>query len=186
MTARGQSEIAARGCLRDIGKVAVISAAVLSIGFFLGFGLGIRINTSPSLPIGLYRVDTTGAADMAEFCPPAPFGDFANARGYRHAGSCRDGGSPLLKPIIAHAGDTVSVSPDGVAVNGRLLPNSGPRKTDTAGRPLSPWPFGTYSVVAGKVWVLSSYHPRSFDSRYFGPIAESAIRERLKPLLILR
>ena len=186
MTARGQSEIAARGRVRDIGKVAVISAAVLSIGFFLGSGLGIRINISPSLPFGLYRVDTTGAANLAEFCPQAPFGDFANARGYRHAGSCPDGGSPLLKPIIAQAGDTVSVSPDGIRVNGRLLPNSAARGTDTAGRPLSPWRFGTYNVEAGKVWVLSSYHPRSFDSRYFGPIPETAIRERLRPLLTLR
>jgi conjugative transfer signal peptidase TraF len=83
-------------------------------------------------------------------------------------------------------GDTVSVSPDGVRVNGRLLPNSAPRNTDAAGRPLSPWRFGTYNVQPGKVWVLSSYHPRSFDSRYFGPIPESAIRERLTPLLILR
>jgi conjugative transfer signal peptidase TraF len=164
----------------------VIYAVVLSATFFLGYTLGVRINVSSSLPFGLYRVDATGTAKLAEFCPAAPFGDLAYARGYRHAGSCPDGGSPLLKPIVAEAGDTVSVSPDGVRVNGRQLPNSAPRSTDTAGRPLIPWRSGTFVVEPGKVWVLSSYHPRSFDSRYFGPIPESTIRERLRPLLILR
>jgi conjugative transfer signal peptidase TraF len=184
MTELGQYESCRSRGYRDIGRVAVISAAVLSAGSFLCYGLGVRINVSPSLPFGLYRVDATGAAKLAEFCPAAPFGDLANIRGYRHAGSCPDGGSPLLKPIVAQAGDMVSVSPEGVYVNGRLLPNSAPRTKDAAGRALVPWRFGTYVVKPGTLWVLSSYHPRSFDSRYFGPIPESAIRERLQPLLV--
>ena len=66
-----------------------------------------------------------------------------------------------------------------MAVNGRLLPNTAPLVTDTAGRPLSHWPFGRYVVAPGTVWVASSYSSRSFDSRYFGPVeASSGARAR--------
>jgi conjugative transfer signal peptidase TraF len=186
MTVLGRCESAHGDRYRDIGRVAVITAAVIGSALLLGFGLGVRINISASLPFGLYRVDPTGAGKLAEFCPSAPFGALANSRGYRHAGTCPDGGSPLVKPIIAQEGDLVSVSPEGVSVNGRLLPNSAPRTRDAAGRALVPWRFGTYPVAAGTIWVVSSYHPRSFDSRYFGPIPESAVRERLQPFFILR
>lgn len=171
---------------RDIGRIAVISAAVLSTIFCAGYWSGIRINVSPSLPFGFYRVDESGTSGLVEFCPPAPFGELANLRGYRHAGSCPDGGTPLLKPVVARAGDTVATSPEGVHVNGRLLSNSAPRTLDTDGRPLVPWSFETTVVRPGTVWVLSSYNPRSFDSRYFGPISESAVRDRLRPLVVLK
>jgi conjugative transfer signal peptidase TraF len=186
MTAVGRSEGARFRGYRDIGRIAVISAAALISAFGVAYGLGIRINVSASLPFGFYRIDGAGTSNLVEFCPPAPFGEFANSRGYRHAGTCPDGGSPLLKPVVAQAGDIVSTSAEGVHVNGRLLPNSAPRTKDTAGRVLVPWPFGTCVVQPGTLWVLSTYHPRSFDSRYFGPVPESAIRDRLRPLFTLK
>jgi conjugative transfer signal peptidase TraF len=148
--------------------------------------LGVRINLSPSLPIGLYQVAPGLDATLVEFCPPEPFASMANARGYRHPGTCPDGGAPLMKPVVARAGDVVSVSKRGVAVNGSDLLNSAPLTRDTAGRPLTPWPYGTYTVQQGTIWVLSGYHPRSFDSRYFGPISASLIRNRLRYLIVLR
>ena len=36
--------------------------------------------------------------------------------------------------------------------------------------------------LTGTVWVASSFNSRSFDSRYFGPISESAIKHRLVPI----
>jgi conjugative transfer signal peptidase TraF len=125
-------------------------------------------------------------AKFVEFCPAEPFASIANARGYRQAGNCPDGGSPLMKPVVARAGDSVQVSVRGISVNGKGIPNSAPLRRDTAGRPLTPWPFGTYVVEPGTVWVVSDYHPRSFDSRYFGPVSETLIRNRLRPLVILR
>ena len=74
----------------------------------------------------------------------------------------------------------------GVSVNGVRLPNSAPRTRDTAGRPLTPWPFGTYRVEPGTIWVVSSYEARSFDSRYFGPIRNSQVLDHLRPLLVRR
>ncbi len=166
-------------------KVAV-TAAIAFTGAFLFCGwLGLRFNTSPSLPLGLYVTTTDGSASLAEFCPAEPFATFSIARGYRDPGACRDGAAPLLKPIVASAGDTVELSAVGISVNGVLLRNTAPLAKDSAGRPLSPWPFGRYLVARDTVWVASTYQPRSFDSRYFGPLSTGIIRHRLKPLLTL-
>ncbi len=87
---------------------------------------------------------------------------------------------------MARPGDIVELSATGMALYSRLLPNTAPLVTDTAGRPLSHWPFGRYVVAPGTVWVASTYSPRSFDSRYFGPIEASQIREHVRPLLTAR
>jgi hypothetical protein len=46
----------------------------VSVGAFqlCGF-LGLRINTSPSLPMGLYITTADGDATLVEFCPAEPF-----------------------------------------------------------------------------------------------------------------
>ena len=56
---------------------------------------------------------------------------------------------------------------------------------DSFGRPMRHYPFGSYSVAPGTFWVASSCDERSFDSRYYGPIAAGSIRlYNLHPLLI--
>jgi conjugative transfer signal peptidase TraF len=163
-----------------------ITVPAVLIGLFeLWSVVGLRVNVSPSLPIGLYIATIDARANLVEFCPAEPFASLSISRGYRDRGSCNDGAAPLLKPIVAVAGDTVEFSAGGIAVNGRRLPNSAPLTKDTKGRPLLPWPFGRYIVAPGTVWVASSYHPRSFDSRYFGPITTAAIRDRVKPFFTL-
>jgi len=168
--------------VRRIGSVLV----AVSVGTFQLYGLlGIRINTSPSLPVGLYLVTTEENANLAEFCPAEPIAALSLARGYRSPGVCQDGGAPLLKPIIAKCGDLVELSARGICVNGRLLANTAPLAKDTKGRSLKSWPFGRFEVAPGTVWVASSYNSRSFDSRYFGPVSTVAIRSRVKVLLTL-
>jgi conjugative transfer signal peptidase TraF len=164
---------------------AVLIIAPIGFLFWAGSAFGLRLNTSPSLPFGLYRVTTDSSAPLVEFCPAEPVASFANARGYRQAGSCPDGGTPLMKPIVARAGDVVDVSAAGLRVNGSLLRNSAPRSRDTGGRPLTPWPAGRYTVPPGMVWLISDYHAWSFDSRYFGPVSTTLIKDHLRPLLVL-
>ena len=168
-----------------IRRIALIAVAV-SVGTFqlCGF-LGLRINTSPSLPLGLYITTADSNANLVEFCPAEPFATLAIVRGYRDPGTCRDGAAPLLKPVVAQSGDVVELSARGISVNGALLSNTVPLSKDTKGRPLEAWPFGRYVVAAETLWVASSFHPRSFDSRYFGPISTAAIRNRLKAFLTL-
>lgn len=170
----------------SLRKVALIGATALSVcvGSFIVLGvLGIRISASASLPLGLYIVTTDPKASLVEFCLEEPFGSLAVSRGYRSQGSCPDGASPLMKPVVARAGDFVRVTERGLLVNGKLLPNTASRKTDTIGRPMHSWPVGNYTVAPGTVWVASSHNSRSFDSRYFGPVAVSSIRVHLRPLL---
>jgi type IV secretory pathway protease TraF len=37
-------------------------------------------------------------------------------------------------------------------------------------------PAGRFIVPAGQVFLLSNFHPRSWDSRYFGYLPLSAVR----------
>ena len=166
-----------------VGRIAITSLIAMIATFQLCGILGLRINGSPSLPVGLYITSSESRANLVEFCPAEPFARLALSRGYRHPGACSDAGAPLLKPLVARAGDLVNVSPAGISVNGRLLPNTRPLHTDTKGRPLTSWPQGRYTVEHGFIWVASSYSPRSFDSRYFGPVAINSIRDRVRPLL---
>ena len=120
--------------LLKAAMAAAITISVLYVGFEVG---GIRVNASSSLPIGLYIKTSARRANLVEFCPPEPFASFSKGRGYRPSGSCPDAAEPLMKPVVAAEGDIVEVSASGVAVNGRLLPNSSPRPVDTRNRPLA-------------------------------------------------
>ena len=40
-------------------------------------------------------------------------------------------------------------------------------------------------VAKGEVWVISSYNPLSFDSRYFGPVPVSKIEGLARPLFVM-
>ena len=162
---------------------AVLVAAFLAATAAIA---GVRINTSCSLPLGIYLRTRALDARLIEFCPSEPFATESSERGYRtHGTACPDGSVPLLKPIVAVAGDCVVLSAEGIRVNGRLLPKTAPLFRDAVGRTLHPWPFGVYVVPQGTVWVASTYNRGSYDSRYMGPIRISQIRARLRPLWLL-
>jgi len=171
--------------LRSAQRASLVLVFSL-LGLFQVFEwFGLVVNTSPSLPIGLYIRTRDANANLVEFCPAEPFATLAVRRGYREAGNCPDGAAPLLKPVVAMSGDLVEFSANGITVNGVLLRNTAPLPRDTKGRPLEAWPSGSYFIARGTVWVASSYNPRSFDSRYFGPVSAAAIRHHVKPLLVL-
>jgi conjugative transfer signal peptidase TraF len=170
---------------RSIRRAVGITAVAFSAPFLIAGAVGIRINASTSLPLGFYKETTDFSAPLVEFCPQEPYGRFAAGRGYRSPGNCPDGAAPLMKPVVAKAGDSVDLSDRGLTVNGVLLRNTAPKNKDSQGRPMQPWPFGQYRVPPGFVWVASSYNPWSLDSRYFGPLPVGIIRSRLKPLLTL-
>ena len=68
----------------------------------------------------------------------------------------------------------MTIHEQGVTIDGELVASSPRLALDGQGKP---WgiPEGAYEVEPAQFWVLSTYHPRSFDSRYFGPISQSAI-----------
>lgn len=169
-------------------KTMIVAGAVLAPAaiILVAGAVGVRLNLTNSVPIGLYLVSNGPDARFVEFCPPEPFGTLSRERGYRERSrfGCPDGAKPLLKPVAAKPGDVVSISGNGIEVDGKLIPHTAALHSDSAGRPISRWPFGIYPVRNGSIWVASSFNTHSFDSRYFGPISESAVLHQLRPLCV--
>jgi conjugative transfer signal peptidase TraF len=155
----------------------------LGASAFLARAFGVRVNLTPSLPIGLYARDDRGA--LVEFCPPAAAAEISAIRGYRGLGVCPDRHAPLLKPVVGHEGDVIDVDSAGLRVNGLVLPNTQAYPKDHRGRSLTAYPPGRYTVAPGMLWVASTWNDGSFDSRYFGPIAVATVRSRLSPLWVI-
>src|SRR5712692_10061704 len=92
---------------------AVLWACLLGSPFFLGliagWVFGVRVNLTPSLPLGFYITSRSGDANLVEFCPQGAAATISLSRQYRTAGACPDGGAPLLKPVVAFPGDQVQV-----------------------------------------------------------------------------
>jgi conjugative transfer signal peptidase TraF len=148
--------------------------AILSIG--TGLAGGYRINLTPSEPLGLWRIvalDRPAAVnDLVFICPPETAAmRAARARGYLRPGSCPGGVAPLIKTVIAVAGQHVEIGAN-VDVEGREVSSSSVAQRDGKGRPLTPFRSGI--IPQGYVFLHSAF-PSSYDSRYFGPVPASGI-----------
>ncbi len=116
-------------------------------------------------------------------CLPPEVAAFARERGYvPRGGACPGGGVPVGKPVLAIPGDTVTVTPNGILVNGAPVPNSQPLASDRQGRLLPRLAVGRYVVGPGELWVVSPYSRLSFDSRYFGAVEAAHVRASVRPL----
>ncbi len=156
----------------------------------LAWAADLRLNLSPSMPRGVYRLGPRPAGPpprgiWVAACPPEASAALARVRGYVRLGDCAGGIQPVIKPVGAVPGDVVAVGPDGVQVNGVPLAHSPTASADSQGRPLPHVPWGTRIVPEGQVWLLATTHPRSWDSRYFGPVPLHAIRGTARALLVL-
>lgn len=146
---------------------------------------GLRLNLTGSLPVGFYLVSrrSPGRGATVLVCLPSGIAAFAKARGYvPRGGSCPGGLVPVGKVVWAVPGDTVTVTPTALLVNGTRVPNSQPLASDQRGRLLPRPMVGRYVVGPGQFWVLSTYSWLSFDSRYFGAVKVGQVRASLHPL----
>ena len=89
---------------------------------------------------------------------------------------------PLLKRVVALAGDVVSISSSGVTINGELLPNSAPLSHDEAGRPLAMAQLDHFTLGTDQAFLMG-VTPSSWDSRYFGPVPLSRCSGSFVPVL---
>lgn len=160
--------------------IAAITAATITAGK-IG---GLRLNFTPSAPVGLWRVidspDELRSGMIVSVCPPAAaVVDQMLDGGFLARGSCPAGSMPLLKPVAAIAGDRVEIR-SGVAarVNGQDLPNTAPVTGLAVPDP------GTYVVAPGTVWLFSSYHQQSFDSRYYGAVPIANVLAQAVPVWV--
>lgn len=120
------------------------------------------VNLSPSMPLGVYRVvggePTTGDEVLM---PASEVPHFGLKLPYRY----------FLKRVIARGGERVRIDRAGLWIDGKLV----------ASRVK---PFGVSfngTLASGQVLVLGE-NPRSFDSRYFGPVSRATLW-RVEPIL---
>ena len=85
---------------------------------------------------------------------------------------------PLIKRILALAGQTVSRTSLIVAVDGMQL--GAARECDSRGRSLPNWQ-GCVSIGDGEVFLMNLDAPASLDGRYFGVLPASSIIGRAAP-----
>ena len=141
------------------------------------------------MPVGVYRAvqrATLQRGLVVLACLPRTTAEFARKRRYVPNGSCDSGTAPLGKEIVAVAGDTVTVVPEGLIVRGVLIRNSKALRRDSRGRSMPRIAASKYPVPNGEFWAVSTYSERSFDSRYFGPLPTSSIVAIVRPVVVFR
>jgi len=128
--------------------------------------------------MGIYRLISQEQRDFRRsmtvvFPVPATYQTLVYGRGWLRPGV------PLLKTIVALAGDRVCIFDEHFEVNGRTL---GPvYAVDRTGSPM-PRIRGCFEIPPGYFLPASTYHPRSFDGRYIGPQPLTALQGEARPL----
>lgn len=175
---------------RKLPFVMMLIGAVMMGALAGGTAAGLSVNATASMPRGLWWVRAGAPIErgvvVAVCLPDRTDIRQAAGRGYISSGRCPGGDEPLIKPVAAVGGDVVTVTPAGVAVDGKLLANTRPLARDEAGRTLHPVPAGSYRVAPGELWLLSGHDSRSFDSRYFGGVPVANVIGVARPLWVLR
>ncbi len=170
--------------LRSFALPLLWLGAALLVAAVVAYALGVRFTLTPSVPRGFY-VQTSDPVDIGRlvtFCPPEDVAAYALERGYLHRGNCPGSVEPLGKYVLAAEGDTLRLREEGIDVNGCTVPSSAVYARDLMGRQLPHYSFGEHVVGEDSLFVFSGHHPRSFDSRYFGPVPASSVRDVLRPL----
>jgi conjugative transfer signal peptidase TraF len=167
--------------------------ALLGVAAFLlmlaAYSAGMRINRTNSLPKGIYRLvdKAPERGDIVSFWPDGSEAfRIARERGYLIPGRYNDRGDggydAVMKKLLALPGDIVSITDDGVIINGVFVPNSRPLAHDNIGDPLPVVRLHNYRLRENEVLFLSDHLPRSYDARYFGVQDRRQILDVLVPV----
>jgi conjugative transfer signal peptidase TraF len=128
-----------------------------------------RLNVSPSVPVGLYRLTAVPPVlerGMLVLVPvPASMQPWISRW------------TPLLKPVAGVAGGVVTITDAELRVNGEPY---GPVYQEAHGKTL-PYIRGQAVVQQGTVF-LASHAPQSIDGRYFGVTQISDLTARALPV----
>ena len=163
----------------------MIVGLCLAVGLVLVYQFGLRLNTTRSIPLGLYKMshDPIEKGVYVLWCPPErPEFDLAKERGYIGAGFCAGGYGNMMKKVLATHKDIVSVTDAGVMVNGTLIPGSQPLEADSSGRPLPRFRMTDHVLAPTELLLMSDANSRSFDGRYFGPVHRDHIQSLIHPV----
>lgn len=159
-------------------------ASLVTIGAAHGVA-GPRINISASVPTGIYWYSPgrVHRGALVQACLPIKVAEYGKERSILIEGICPANTEPIVKVLAGVQGDTITISRNGVRINGALWPMSAQRKFDSNRRRVElSVAEGVYHVPAGSVFLMG-LNPRSWDSRYFGPVAVSGVSGQWTPLL---
>jgi conjugative transfer signal peptidase TraF len=170
-------------------RMIAFAAAIIVVGRVTAAS-GLHFNVTASMPLGIYRLAPVPKSGVQRgmfvaVCAPIDAARLGRRRGYLANGRCAADTEPLVKVVAGVAGDELTISSRGVAVNECPLPHSRPLKFDSAGRPLSPWPHGRYRLRRGQLWLYAG-NDRSWDSRYWGWAPTSEVLARAEPVVTLK
>ena len=155
------------------------SMAALCAPVVVTMPVAIVYNPSDSVPRGWYRLGGTTCPDSPHVGSivlariPAEAATLATQRGYLPSGV------PILKRVGAVAPQSVCVRDQVVRIDGAVMAIA--RTHDGVHRPLPVWQQ-CRPLAGNELFLLSDTSPASFDSRYFGPIAASAVLGVARPL----
>ena len=161
---------------RSIIASAMIGISALGLSEFAPPGPLLVWNASASAPLGFYwisRDQAVSRGDLVLAALPEAARRLAAERDYLPAGV------PVVKRVVAFAGDVVCADSGIVVINDRVAAQTLPM--DRRDRPLPAW-SGCRALDDSEVFLLMEDVRDSFDSRYFGPIEATAIIGRLVPL----
>lgn len=164
-------------------KLFAFAMALLAAADLTGFLCSrfIRINCSPSLPLGLYRPVALplDRGRLVSACLPPAVIRLGRSRAYLPPGPCPGDSAPVLKYIAGLPGDVIEVTSSGITVSGVPLRLSSALQVDSHSRSLFPIPPGCYRLR--NCYWLAAPHAQSWDSRYFGCVPRESVREVLVP-----
>lgn len=174
--------------IQKIGKktsigilIMLLIGAVLAAPFLFGL---ISINASPSVPMGLWLVyPATTDIEIGSYVRVRiqDFTDYHKYTSYPLPQNNSGQKRRFIKQVAGRSGDLVESTPEGIYINGQLMPDTKILKTDKRGYPLTPFSL-PYRLKKGEIW-LTSNNPRGFDSRYLGPAIEIACK-KVSPLIV--
>ena len=163
----------------------MLATAILCALLIVAHHLGFRLNVTPSLARGIYRLsdEPPKRGEVVAFCLSGASAELARERDYILGGSCPSGLRPLMKQLAGVPFDLVSIEEYGILCgpqNDLKLWPVHTRTRDRKGRNLSPARIGG-TVPEGMALVLT-LPPGSFDSRYFGFVPLASL-QKMEPVL---
>lgn len=167
------------------GRMRVLVTTLAGVGL-LAFTFGSHPlplymwNASASVPVGLYRLQSTDqryVTELVAVLPPEPLATFLVDGNYLPRGV------PLLKHVLALPGQTVCRERLTVLVDAIAMGVA--RERDGRGRPLPFWQ-GCRVIAQGELFLMNWQSADSLDGRYFGSIPASAVIGRAHPVWIER
>lgn len=159
---------------RGILAFGALAIALVSMKPLLNFPPLIVFNGSASAPIGFYRVRIRDIerGDLVLVRTPESIGKLLAERRYLPPSV------PLIKRVAGLPGDEICRRQADISINGSNVATA--LRQDNEGHSMPVW-SGCRCLGEGEFFFLQ-HHPRSFDSRYFGPVRAEQVIGIIEPL----